>query len=162
MATSLRKIVRHELVEIVIPANSTSTRFSFPDLPNLRNVHILGMSIYDYDNYRLSIQSLTPVLPQSSAIKDCFITLVNYGGKEFLHQAPAINFHSIQIQSAGNSFDYDVKMFTGQKVNYPKSYIQFTTAPSTVNNQVFLCSIWYSLPVAEERIDADFDFRNKG
>jgi hypothetical protein len=162
MANSLRKIVRHELVEIVIPANSTSTRFSFPDLPNIRNVHILGMSIYDAENYRLSIQSLTPVLPQAKTIQDCFVTLVNYGGKEFLHQAPAINFHTIQHQSAGNQFDYDVKMFTGQKVNYPKSYIQFTTAPATGVNQVFLCSIWYSLPIAEEKVDADFDFRNKG
>jgi hypothetical protein len=162
MASSLRKIVRHELVEIVIPANSTSTRFSFPDLPNIRNVHILGMSIYSSENYRLSIQSLTPVLAQAQTIQDCFVTLVNYGGKEFLHQAPAINFHTIQRQTAGNQYDYDVKMFTGQKVNYPKSYIQFTTAPATANNQVFLCSIWYSLPVAEERVDADFDFRNKG
>ena len=162
MATSLRKIVRHELVEIVIPANSTSTRFNFPDLPNLRNVHILGMSVYDQANYQLSIQSLTDLLPQSKAINDCYITLVNYGGKEFLHQAPAVNFHTITINSNNNTFDNDVKMFTGQKVNYPKSYIQFTTAPAAARNQVFLCSIWYSLPVAEERIDADFDFRNKG
>lgn len=162
MATSLRKIVRHELVEIVIPANSTSTRFNFPDLPNLRNVHILGMSVYDQENYTLSIQSLTDLLPQAKAIKDCYITLVNYGGKEFLHQAPAVNFHTITINSNNNTFDNDVKMFTGQKVNYPKSYIQFTTAPAIGRNQVFLCSIWYSLPVAEERIDADFDFRNKG
>jgi len=53
----MQKIIRHELVEILIPAGSTLTRFQFPDIPNLRNSHIWGFQVYTRDEVTNSIIS---------------------------------------------------------------------------------------------------------
>jgi hypothetical protein len=159
-----KKIIRHELVAITIPANSTATRFNIPDLPNLRNVHLWGVQVYTIDQVARDINSGNAVLSHTNVLHNSFLTLVNYGGKEFLKQAPSIMFNTIQanLNTSTNWNELDVKSFAGQKVNYPKSYIEFTTAPATGVNQVYLMSVYYSLPIAEEVKEGNYSFANKG
>lgn len=160
-----KKIIRHELVEVAIPKGSTLTRFQIPDLPNLRNVHLWGVQVYTVDQVAKSIISLNAVLPHTAVLHNSFITFVNYGGKEFLKQAPSIMFNTIQanLNTSTNWNELDTKSFTGQKVNYPKSYIEFTTAPaSALIDQVFLFSVYYSLPLAQEAKEDNYSFNNKG
>ena len=159
-----KKIIRHELVEVLIPANSTLTRFQIPDLPNLRNVHLWGLQVYTKDQVFKSIISLNPVLPHTSVLHQSFITFVNYGGKEFLKQSPSIIFNTIQanLNTSTNWNELDTKSFSGQKVNYPKSYIEFSAAPGAAFDQVFLMSIYYSLPLAQEAKEQNYSFDNKG
>lgn len=159
-----KKIVRHELVEITIPANSTLTRFNFPDIPNLRNSHIFGFQIYDSSQVSKSIISGNTVISETAVNANCFVTLVNYGGKEFLKQAPAVLFNTIQSDSSAsvNQHEMDFKSFVGQKVNYPKSYVEFTAAPAGVNNTVFLCSVYYTLSVEEEKREGTYSFGKQG
>ena len=155
-----KQIIRHELVEIVIPANSTLQRYQFPDIPNLRNSMIWGMQVYTIDILSNSPISQNPVLSHTNVLHKSFITLVNYGGKEFLKQAPSIDFNTItfNLQTSTNALETDIKSFVGQKVNYPKSYIEFTATPSTAVNQSFLVSIYYSLPIEEEKKESGYSF----
>lgn len=160
-----QRIIRHELVSVLIPANSTQTRFLIPDLPNLRNVHLFGLQVYTVDEVRLDIQTQNIVLPHTAVLHSSFITLVNYGGKEFLKQAPAIMFNTINqaLSTAGgtNWNEMNFKSFVGQKVNYPKSYIEFTTPPASGVDQTYLMSIYYSLPEAEERKESGYSFSKR-
>jgi len=158
-----QRIIRHELVNVLIPAASTQTRFLIPDLPNLRNVHIFGLQVYTIDQITKDINTQNPVLSHTAVLHNSFITLVNYGGKEFLKQAPSIMFNTISanLNVSTNWFENNTKSFVGQKVNYPKSYIEFTAAPATGVDTVFLMSVYYSLPEAEERKESGYSFSKK-
>lgn len=158
-----QRIIRHELVNILIPTGSTQTRFLIPDLPNLRNVHLFGLQVYTTEQVTRDINTQNLVLGHTAVLHNSFITFVNYGGKEFLKQAPSIMFNTISanLNTSTNWFENNTKSFVGQKVNYPKSYIEFTAAPSGSVDQVFLMSVYYSLPEAEERKESGFSFSKK-
>ncbi len=162
----MRKIIRHELVTVNIPANSTLTRFNMPDLPNLRNVHILGLQVYTVDEVSVDIISRNPVCSHTVVLHQSYITMVNYGGKEFLKQIPAITFNTINqaLSTIGgtNWNEMDIKSFIGQKVNYPKSFIEFTTPPALVTDTAYIFSVYYSLPIEEEKKESGFSFNSKG
>ena len=155
-----KQIIRHELVEIVIPANSTLTRYQFPDIPNLRNSMIWGMQVYTVDEIFNSPLSQNALLSHTNVLHKSFVTLVNYGGKEFLKQAPSILFNTItfNLQTSTNALETDIKSFVGQKVNYPKSYIEFTATPSGIANLSYLVSVYYSLPIEEEKKESGYSF----
>jgi hypothetical protein len=158
-----QRIIRHELVSVLIPANSTQTRFLIPDLPNLRNVHLFGLQVYTNTQVTKDIQTQNGVLAVNAVLHTSFITFVNYGGKEFLKQAPSIMFSTsvANLNTSTNWFENNSKSFVGQKVNYPKSYIEFTAPPATALDTVFLMSVFYSLPETEERKESGFSFSKK-
>jgi len=160
----MQKIIRHELVEILIPAGSTLTRFQFPDIPNLRNSHIWGFQVYTRDEVTNSIISGASVCTHAVVLHQSFITLVNYGGKEFMKQIPAINFNTISfdLNTSTNAFDTNNKGLIGQKVNYPKSYVEFSVAPAGGSVTSYLTSVYYSLPMAEEEKESGFSFGKRG
>ena len=159
-----KKIIRHELVEIIIPANSTLSRYNFPDVPNLRNSHILGLQIWDANTVTTSVISQNPLVPLALTQTKIFITLVNYGGKEFLKQAPAVMFSTIQddLGTALNHHDLDFKSFSAQKVNWPKAYIETTATLSTTVDRSFLVSVYYTLNPAEEMAEQKYSFNKQG
>jgi hypothetical protein len=155
-----KQIIRHELVDINISANSSLTRYQFPDIPNLRNSMIWGLQIYNIDELAKSPISQQTLLSSNKVLNTSFVTLVNYGGKEFLKQAPSVLFNTLSFNNtaSNNYFESDIKSFVGQKVNYPKSFIEFTTSPSSSTNLSFLISIYYSLPIEEEKKESGYSF----
>lgn len=159
-----KKIIRHELVEIIIPANSTLSRYNFPDIPNLRNSHILGMQIYNRTQVSTSVISQNALVSEALVQTKSFVTLVNYGGKEFLKQTPALVFNTLQSDSgtSANQHELDFKSFVGQKVNWPKSYIEFTATASASTDTSYLVSVYYTYSAAEEQSDNNFTFGKKG
>lgn len=162
----MRKIIRHEFVTVNIPANSTLTRFNMPDLPNLRNVHLLGVQVYTIDEISVDIISRNAVCSHSVVLHQSYITMVNYGGKEFLKQIPAITFNTINqaLSTIGgtNWNEMDIKSFIGQKVNYPKSFIEFTSPPALITDTAYVFSVYYSLPIEEEKKESGYSFNSKG
>lgn len=160
-----KKIIRHELVEIIIPKASTLTRFQFPDVPNLRNSHIFGCQVYTVDELTKSPISGNGLLSHTNVLHNSFITWVNYSGKEFSKQTPSIVFNTLSanLNTSSNWFENDFKSYIGQKINYPKSYVEFATAPADpTNDKSFLVSIYYSLPEAEEKRESGYSFSRRG
>lgn len=157
----MKKIIRHEIIEVVIPAKSSSTRFLLGDFPNLRNVHLWGIQAYASEtNGKLGINTLLPIIDYGTLITG-YLTLVNYGGKEFSKDLPMLNYFTYQGASA-RSYETDSKNYTGQKANYPKSYVNFSTAPASLDNDtVIMLSVYYSLPLAEEQLEQNLSFGNR-
>jgi len=159
-----KKIIRHELVSVLIPANSTLTKFLIPDLPNLRSVLTFGVQVYTVDEVAVDIISRNPVTSHTNVLHNSFMTFVNYGGKEFLKQAPAIIFNTIQqngIAGVTNWNEMDFKSLIGQKINFPKSYIEFSSPPAIGVDTAYIFSVYYSLPLLEEKKDSGFSFGNR-
>jgi len=161
----MQKIIRHELVSVAIPANSTLTRFVIPDLPNLREVLTFGLQVYNSDQVTTDIISGNAVLSSATVLKTAFFTFVNYGGKEFLKQAPSVMFNTLQNLDTGPGSFYtelNTKTLIGQKISFPKSFIEFSTPPALAFDQAFIFSVYYSLPLLQERRDSGFSFSKQG
>lgn len=158
----MKKIIRHEIIEVVIPANSSSTRFLLGDYPNLRNVHLWGVQAYTLEtNGKLGINTLIPILAYDQ-LTTGYLTLVNYGGKEFSKQVPLLNYFTYHGNVNKYAYETDSKNYTGQKANYPKSYVEFSGAPANKETDtVIMLSIYYSLPLAEEQLEQNLSFGNR-
>jgi hypothetical protein len=157
----MKKIIRHEIIEVTIPALSNSTRFLLGDYPNLRNVHLWGVQAYTLEtNGKLGINTLIPIIDYA-ALTTGYLTLVNYGGKEFSKQVPLLNYYTYQGATT-LPYETDSKNYTGQKANYPKSYVEFSAPPSSrLNDTVIMLSVYYSLPLAEEQLEQNLSFGNR-
>ena len=151
----MKRVIKHELVEVIIPKGSTATRFQLPDLQNLRNVQTWGVQTYFDLIVPFSIISGKKVIPKLTFQKS-FLTFENYGGREFDKQAPLVQYQTIEnnmvsIPVGEGVFtdcsiqEKDFKNFVGQKINFPKSYID-TIVPVASQNEdlVFLMSIFYT------------------
>lgn len=156
----MKKIVKHELVEIKIPANSTNTQFPIPDYPNLRWVELMGIQAYYDQIVPFSMISQDAVITKGD-MQLGYITLQDYSGNNFLNQCPLVIFQTIENGMTGYTFNIadvdvnyspsiqekDFKNFNNQKVNWPKSYINFAQAVTAEEyDRVVLLSVYYVDP----------------
>lgn len=158
-------LYKHELVEVIIPAGSTLSKYYLPDLPNLRNVHLWNIEVFSSDEIPKSIISGNAVI-SPSLMKSAFLTLQSYNGKNFVYQRPFPLFKYIQniFAIAANSLtEFYPRSFVGQKVNYPKSYVEIadTSLISGVAAQCILLSVEYSDIAAIEAKDRTAEFGNQ-
>jgi len=156
------KVFKHELVEVVIPANQSPNQINFPDLPNLRWVHLWNITAYFEVNFKGSISGRNMV--DSSLFKSSYMTLQLYNGKQFLNQCPIQNFADMFLTdiATGEIFvDWNSKEFKGQRVNWPKSYLSVTGLGPDAEDRSFVFSIWYSDPAEIEKQDAEYEFSKK-
>jgi hypothetical protein len=140
----MQKIYKTELVEIIIPANTTATKFQIPDQPNLREVLLMGVETFSYEITPKSVLSGTKLL-STAQLQQVYLTFQDYNGVEFNKQSPAITYKTIG-NTAGEFVERDFKKFTGQKTNYPKSYIQFPVTLGNTEDLSFLMQVSYYDP----------------
>lgn len=161
----MKRVVKHELIEVFVPANSTSTRFQLPDAQNLRNVQTWGIQMYYNNIVPRSIISGRYVVSKTT-FQSAFLTLENYSGREFDKQAPLAQYQTIEngfnndpAQSVVASIqEKDFKNFVGQKINFPKSYIDIVAPIGNEIDLVFLISIYYT---DEKENFSRVSFKNK-
>jgi len=150
----MKRIVKHELIEVIVPAGSTATRFQLPDSQNLRNVQTWGIQVYYNGIVPFSIISGYPVIDKQT-FQYSFLTLQNYAGREFDKQSPLSKYQTIENNVAGIAGDVateasiqekDFKNLIGQKINFPKSWIDTVTPIGAILETplVFLISVYYT------------------
>jgi hypothetical protein len=136
--------LRSQLIEIKIPKNtigSVKTKIQFPDEQNLRNSHLLGMEVFHFADFPQSIVTKQTVV-DTDVLQSIFITLQDYNGYNFALQDPAITYHD-----HGSIAENFPMVFAGQKMNYPKSYIEIADVSklSTEEDQVLPIRVFYRL-----------------
>jgi hypothetical protein len=120
----MNKVNRFENVEVLIPYQSTSSRFYFPDQPQLRFVSLLNMVSYSNNNYGPSLLSNNPVCTPTL---DCQFKayLVLYANeKESINRIPLVELATNNLYQGATGSFFRIA-FTGQQVIWPKSYILF-------------------------------------
>lgn len=134
-------VVEHEIIAVKYPANSTATRFMFPDVPNLRDSEIIAFEVYTQDVVPVSPDDgVTQVVNIASANRS-FITLQAYNGNNFYQQSPYLsNFY---FPTTDNPHERFQKQMQAQRINYPKSYIDFFPGAPVANDFVWLISVYY-------------------
>lgn len=160
-STNFFPIRKHEIVEIVIPLGTTKTRFNLPDLQNLRNVKLNSVEILSANDMTIS-PTQNPVVTNLE-LGRAYLTLQGYNGLEFLHQQPMTALHYNQGTLIAGQFtqvhQYQ-KQFTAQRVNYPKSYIEYFPLVVPATTFSFLISVYYS-DMTQEEIQGANTFTNK-
>jgi len=117
----LRRIYNTEFIEIFLPAATPKRKFPFPDQQNIRDSKLLGLTVYTADMLPVSIVS-DNALASLTILKGTFVTLQAYNGENFVWQKPVISL--IDQETSGTIQNYAPEAYTGQRVNWPKSYIE--------------------------------------
>lgn len=156
-------IVKTELIELVIPANSQVTRFYLPDVQNIRNVHLIGLEI-DPDvrdqqtvtRYQQELSSLNNIpLIDVTNLNRGFLTLQLYNGKNAVQNLP------LRKITPNWYLGRNYRDFSGQKINWPKSYVEFNRPLAPAADQVLQFVIYYKDALTEEQKDKRANFRNR-
>jgi hypothetical protein len=120
------KSQKFELVEVIVPAGVTATRFNFPDLPKLRYTSLLAMESYFVDDITATPTGNTPI---TSAVAQTGFLVLYADERQDLYRIPLITLHRTQ-NTANDPFVRSLFEFVGQKITWDKSYIEFATAPT--------------------------------
>jgi hypothetical protein len=129
-------IKRFELVELIIPAGSTGTRFPYPDIPQLRDdttqdIIICGLKTWSVDALPLTANGNT--VSTYLQLANSFLTLY-IEGEESVRQLPYIDMiHMRQALATGTTFNNLEPIKTEYlKVDWNKTYLQAATPFGTV------------------------------
>jgi hypothetical protein len=142
---------RFELVELIIPAVSTGTRFPYPDIPQLRDdttqdIIICGLETYPFEALPLTANGNTNAT--FAQLQNSFLTLY-IDSEESVRQVPFIRLNPLrQAAAAGTTFNNIDKLATEYlKVDWNKTYLQAATPFGTAlapNTQFsILLGVWY-------------------
>lgn len=152
--------IKTQLIEIKIPRNTVGTvkqKIQFPDEQNLRNSHLLNLEVWHFADFPTSIVTKSTVI-DLDVLKSIFITLQDYNGYNFSLQKPAISYHT-----NGTVAETHPSVFVGQKMNYPKSYIEIADVSklSVEEDQVLPILITYRLFDEVEKKLREASFRRQ-
>lgn len=137
------KTSKYELVELVLPAAPTaSSRYGFPDLPKLRYTSLQAVECFTVNS--VSISPLGNALMPMAAFQKCFLTLY-INERQDAYRIPLVSLNRIQ-NSSTDPFVRSIFEFTGQKVTWDKSYVEFGSTPtlSTTVAYSILFGVYYS------------------
>lgn len=146
--TNFSRIVRHELVSMLIPSGQTVTTLNFPDNPNLRKCMLLGLELITNEIARFNPQNNPNISGVSLLGNPMYITLQNYRGQNFCENFPAIKTIPIAYGFGVNlPLQQMPRDFIGQMVNWPKSQIFFPNPlPAPAVDTAITFSIYYVNP----------------
>lgn len=139
----MAKLYNYEFVSVSVPANSTGTRYYFPDLPNLRYVSLMGVSVYS--------NKAVPSDPNGIAnaavadLKNSFLILFA-NERESVFRVPLVELNRIEAEDGANFVPFVRHLidFNGQKITWPKSYVQMSAAPSVATAFSFCFGVYYA------------------
>jgi hypothetical protein len=141
----MKKLENHELAEIILPANTTQSKFYFPDMPNLKDSRTFGLQVYTVDQLPVSPNNGNALPSKTQVLNNCFLTLADANGREFLKDIPAVLFNTLvfDLNTSTNLRENNAKILNGQVINWNKSFIRFSAALGNVVPLSFLLSINY-------------------
>jgi hypothetical protein len=114
----------YQLVELKVPANTTSTRVYFQDQPNLRNKIIEKVEFYDSFLLPNAPSGVANNLSQPTS----FITFADGTGNEFVQEMnifELIGFLSVPENGVPNSFNAPFT-FKPRNIVFTKSYVSYS------------------------------------
>ena len=137
----IMRVANYEFISVNVPASSTATRYYFPDLPNLRYVSLINIEAYSGRAISTDPNGLA-ICPDTDFGRAFLVLYANE--RESIFRIPLIALNRV----VPNSSNYvaavqNLYEFNGQKVVYPKSYVQLGAAPSVATSFNFCFGVFY-------------------
>lgn len=145
MGFTTRKLIKTESQPVYIPAGFTGGQIYFPDNQYIRNKKLMALEVTPDLNALFGLAPMQyvdgTILAPRALIQNSYLTLESYSGVQFLRKKNTISFEPYLEQGLGNVIP---PQFIGQRVNYPKCFIEFPTMAATLVKQVVLFDIYFT------------------
>jgi hypothetical protein len=119
------KFNKTQLIEVIIPASTTATRFNIPDQPQLRDKRTLSIEVFNADDVTVSPSNNAVVI--GGNLERSFLTLyINEAtgeSGEYIQNIPMTVLRRVAGSSNAFGFVYDLPEFNGNIIDWSKSYI---------------------------------------
>lgn len=151
MGKVTRDLIKHESLFVVIPAGFTGGQINFPDDQYIRNKKLMALEVIpSISEGGIGIpQMLYPdnhLIADRFLLTNCYITMESYAGVQFVRKKPVLSFMNFEGVGINASF-FGVSTppnFIGQRVNWPKSFIEFPTMVATAVEQYALFDVFFT------------------
>lgn len=130
----------YQLVELKVPANTTSTRVYFADQPNLRNKLIEKVEWYDSSAVPFGPSGLSNDVTN----RNTFITLADKSGDEFVQDMSIYEITGIRSreQNLVNNFNAPFTIVP-RNIVWTKSYVSFPVSNPALGAYTILIGVYY-------------------
>ena len=142
-----KPVTYYDMISINIPADSTQTKFSFPDQPLLRNKKINSIECFTASDIQYDING-NSVNTNGVFSKGCYVVLY-YEGYENVHRIPLMELHTIAVNSGGSPITTNINgnlILSDLQIVWTKSYLEVPAASTPVSpviNRVFTFGVQY-------------------
>lgn len=131
----------YEFVSVNVPASSTSQRYYFPDLPNLRDVSLNLIEAYNLQTISVDPNGLT-ICPDTDFKRSFLVLYANE--RESIFRIPLIALNRFVPGATYVPGVQNLYEFANQRIVWSKSYVQLGAAPSVATTFNFCFGIFYS------------------
>lgn len=118
------KINKTQLIELIVPASTTATRFNIPDQPLLRYKKTLSIEIYNANDVTVSPSGNATVT--AANVQRSFLTLYinepDGTSGEYVQNIPLTSLHRIAYGTTV-PYVFDIAEFANKQIDWSKSYI---------------------------------------
>jgi hypothetical protein len=130
----MRPQKRYEMIELVIPAGSTASRFNFPDIPQLRSdktKDIVVRAIESFSVLAIPVNYNGNPVASAAQLQESALTLY-VEGEESIFRMPLVKLVNVYNSGATNFFTSEQNQYENLMVDWTKSYV---TTPTPYNNE---------------------------
>jgi hypothetical protein len=138
MNISFSPIAKYDTISLQQSANSTATKLTFPDQPQLRGKKICGIEM-PYVAYDLN--GATTVNTTAETYNNAFITLF-FEGIEGVYRMPLLEL--VYIFGSGSNRNFDgIYSINDKDIIWTKSYITLSSPSTPATNVVYCLGVYY-------------------
>lgn len=136
---------KHMTVELIVPANTTGSQVSFPDIPELRSdldkdALIFGIRTYSADSLPKTVTGNT--MCSFAQLQNAFLTLQVLGTDQ-IKEIPLIRLLDMREENVGYFFNTNYFELAPERIEWTKSYVSFATPPGNVAAYSYLFEVAY-------------------
>lgn len=158
-----RKLIKTESQPVLIPAGYTGGQIYFPDNQYIRNKKLMAINLLPDLATAFGLAPMKYVdgkqIMSYGDLSQFYITLESYSGVQFVRKKPILEFIPYLLQGVGNTTNDD---FCGQRVNWPKCYVEASNFGATAKDFYILFDIHFTETSQETlKTQLDVEFKNK-
>ncbi len=117
-----RKLIKTESLPLLLPVGFSGQQIFFDDDQYIRNKKLMSLTVTP-GTFGQKYVDNKPIV-QYDVIPFAFLTLESYSGTQFVRRKPLLEL--VNMASAANAKQDFYYEFIGQRVNWPKSYVEFS------------------------------------
>jgi hypothetical protein len=139
-------VYKSQLIELIVPAGSTTTKLQFPDQPYLRGKQITGIETLINGDVDASPSNRTPI--SLNDFQKSYLTLylndvtVPNAVGEWIQNVPFVLLHRIQ-NTTPDPFVREPYNLAGQVIYWEKCFVSFASALAPVSDVSILLNVYF-------------------
>jgi len=142
----MQTVYKSQLIELIVPAGSLTTKLQFPDQPYLRNKQILGIETIINGDMDASPSNRVPI--SLNDFQKSYLTLylndvtVPNAVGEWIQNVPFVLLHRIQ-NTATDPYVRTPYTLAGQVIYWEKCFVSFASALNPLTDVSILLNVYF-------------------